>query len=139
MKSKTRQLVNGLLVSLLFSSQTIQANTLVYQADPVPAVRPFGVSMYIDAQKKINLFVSINRPGRVTITLKDPKHTVLFRESFKRAPDTFRQKFNFEEAKSGTYQLEVSDGKETIRQRIEVVDVAPIDSQRYITYGSQAH
>ena len=75
----------------------------------------------------------------MTITLRDAKQTVLYRESFRSASATLRQKFDFEDMRSGSYQLEVSDGKETIRQRIEVVDVPPIDPQRYITYGPQAN
>ena len=59
MKSTTRQLLSGLLVSLFITSQGSKANATIYPLNPIPTIRPFAISLYIDAQKKINLQVAI--------------------------------------------------------------------------------
>lgn len=134
MKTIARQSLNALLVSLL----TLASPTLAQTTEPgdsVPRERSFDVGMYLGKQWNINLTLAARQPERIMITLKDPSNTVLYRESLKKRQTKYWRGFNFDGVAAGTYQFEISDGRQTIVRRIEVVDMPAVEAQRYITYN----
>lgn len=138
MKTLAQQFRNALLVSLLTVASGINAQSIDTEpGDPVAKERSFDIGMYIGAQRKINLMLNVNRPERIIITMRDANNTVLYREYLKKGPAKYWRKFDFEGSESGVYEFEVRTGRQTIKRRVEVVDIPAIEPQRYITYGPQ--
>ena len=134
MRTSARFIVSALLTSLLLSG-TVQATE---PSDPVAKENSFDVLMYLGAHGKVNLNLAINRSKRVTVTLMDVKKDVLYQDFLKQSPHCYQLKFNFEGSKSGVYQIEISDGKNTVVRQVEVVDMPTIEPQRYIVYNPQS-
>ena len=132
MKTTTQQLMKSLLMSLLLVSPMIHAQA----RDSLTKEPAFGVSMYMDAQRKMDLRIDARQSRRIIIVLKDAKNTIIYRECLKRSQISYWRKFNFDESESGTYQFEISDDRQTIVRRIEVVDLPVVEPQRYIVYGT---
>lgn len=133
-----RQILNVLLLTLLTTATAINAQAITTgPGDSVAKERSFEIGMYLGADLKLNLRLAVRRPERVLITLKDASNTVLYREYLKKKPASYWRKFDFGESESGTYQLEIRDGRQTITRRVEVVDLPAVESQRYLTYGPQ--
>lgn len=138
MKITAQQIRYLLLASLLTTATAINAQTTGTEpTDSLAEERPFAVNMFLGAQMKINLMLTIYRPKRVSITLRDARNTVLYRENMKRDSRGYWRKFDFEESGPGVYLFEISDGRQTVTHRIVVVDVPAIAPQRYIAYGPQ--
>ena len=107
--------------------------------DSVTHENSFDVGMYLGENWKVNLRLAIRRPERITITVKDPGNTVLYRELLRKTTRRYWRKFDFKGSQPGVYQFEISDGCQTIVRQVEVVDMPAIESQRYITHGPQIH
>ena len=140
MKTTTRLTINALLVSLLLTTAVSRAlATSTEPGDTVANETSFGVNMYLGPQWKLNLMMAISRPARVTIVIRDPNNTVLYREIVSRGPRPrgYWRKFDFEGSEPGGYVVEISDGRQTVTRRIEIVNLPAVDSQRYIVYGPQ--
>ena len=136
MKTIAQLIRNTLLMSLLLTTSDLRAQvTSISQDDSVKKQTSFEVGMFIEARGKLNLMLATHQPKRVSITLRDANKTVLYIIHLKKTPLTYRQKFDFEGSPSGIYQLEISDGQQTLIRQVEVVDMPAIDAQRYITYG----
>lgn len=138
MKTLAQQFRNALLVSLLTVTSVINAQAIDTEpGDSVTKERSFAIGMDLGANWKVNLRVEIHQPERVIITMKDANNTVLYREYLKKGPAKHWRKFDFMGAESGVYEFEVRTGRQTIKRRVEVVDIPAIEPQRYITYGPQ--
>ena len=138
MKTITLLIMNVLLTGLLLTASGINAKaTGIEPGDSVTTKSSFDVGLFMGPQWRLNLMLVIHRPGWVSITVKDARNTVLYRELVKKAPTRYRRKFNFEGSEPGVYRLEISDGRNTIVRQVEIVDIPAIDAQRYIVYGPQ--
>lgn len=126
--------MNSLLMGLFLVSPGIyaQANDSRNSLTKGPA---FNISMYMDAQRKMDLRIDSHQSKRIVVVLKNAKNAVIYREYLKRSPISYWRKFNFDQSESGTYQFEISDDQQTIVRRIEVVDLPVVEPQRYIVYG----
>lgn len=134
MEPVIQQIRKALLMSLLTLASVTQAQT-TEPGDPVANERSFDVGMYLGKQWKLNLRLATHRPARIMITLKDPHNGVLYRELLKKRKIKYWREFNFNGAAAGAYQFEISDGRNTIVRRVDVVDLPAVASQRYITYN----
>lgn len=138
MKTIARQMVNTLLISLLLAIPDVKAQTPNPDlADSLIKKSSFAISTFMDAHRRINLMVATYRPNRVSIILKNAKNATLYREHLRKANTSYRRRFDFEGIESGVYQLEISDGQQTVVRRVEVVDMSAIEAQRYVVYGPQ--
>lgn len=138
MKTTARLIINALLVSLLLTATGSSAQAINAEpGDPVANETAFNVSLYMGPQWKLNLMMAISRPARITITIKNPANAVLYREIVRKGARRYWRKFNFEGSGPGAYVVEISDGRQTIARRVEIVDIPAVDSQRYIIYGPQ--
>lgn len=127
--------MNVLLLSLLTAASVINAQaTGTEPGDSVTKEHTFDVGMYLSSDRKINLRLAIHRPERIIITVKDASNTVLYREYLRKGPASYWRKFDFKESEPGVYQFEIRDGQQTIVRRVEIVDIPPVEAQRYITY-----
>ena len=138
MKKHTLQFVNTLLVSLLLAAPV----RLAQAADNKPGDAEkrenyFDICLYRGASGKVNLNLAVRRSKRVTVTLRNAENEVVNRNYLKRSPNSYRLKYNFAEAKSGLYRFEISDGQYTLSREVEVVDLPPVEPQRYIVYNPQ--
>lgn len=138
MMKTIRQIRNALLVSLLLATSVLQAQVTT-SGNSVTASNSFAVGMYMGPQWKINLLLDFDRPERIVITLKDAANTVLYEERIKRPPTSYWRKFDFEQSEPGIYQFEISDGRQTVIRRVEIVAMPTVEAQRYITYGPQTN
>ena len=138
MMKTIRQIRNALLISLLMATSAIHAQDIT-SGDSVTASKTFAVGMYMGPQWKINLLLDFDRPERIVIRLKDASNTVLYEEKLKRPPTSYWRKFDFEQSEPGQYHFEISDGRQTVIRRVEIVAVPTVESQRYITYGPQTN
>ncbi|GAB3640084.1 hypothetical protein [Spirosoma arcticum] len=135
MKTTAQLTVNALMVSLLLT--TAMSGALAASAepgDPVAKVTSFEVNTYLGPQWKLNLMMDISRPVRITIIIRNSDNTVLYREIVSRGSRGYWRRFDFEGSEPGVYVVEVSDGRQMITRRIEIVDIPAIDSQRYIVH-----
>ncbi|MBN8824898.1 MULTISPECIES: hypothetical protein [unclassified Spirosoma] len=98
--------------------------------------KPYEISAYMGSNRIVNLMVVVRQLKGVTLKVKDPTDTILHELQLKKSPRAYHIKLNFEDSQSGQYQLEISDGRNLLIRRIEVVDVPAIESQRYITFTS---
>lgn len=130
---RNAHLVSLLLTALVSSAWATQAAS----GDPVKEGTSFKVNMYPGPQWKMNLMMAISRPARITITVRNPDNTVLYREIIKRGSRRYWRKFDFEGSEPGAYRFEISDGQQTIVRRVEIVSIPVIDAQRYLVYGPQ--
>lgn len=128
--------MNALLMSLLLAAPVIQAQPIEKASrDSLPS--SFEVGMFMGDKWTINLMLAVHQPKQVIVTLRDAKGEIVYRDYLKKAPGNYRIKVKFDEPDAGVYQFEVSDGKQTVIRRVEVVEMPAIESQRYITYGPQ--
>ena len=133
----TTQLLNVLLVALLLSATTSNAQpTNAESRDSLTRANSFEVGTYMGGNRTINLMVAIHQPEGATILIRDADNAILHRQYLKKSRIVYHHKFNFEECKPGVYQVEISNGRQTVIRRVEVVDIPAIESQRYITYSS---
>lgn len=138
MKTTTRQITNGLILSILIGLSGVSAQALRTEPGDTSAYeRPFDISMFMSPDWKLNLMLNVRRAGRVTITLKRADDTVLYQENIRKALTRYRRRFNFDGSEPGVYRFEISDGRKTIVRRVEVVNIPAVEPQRYMTYGPQ--
>ena len=137
MKFITRITILLLISSVLASTIFVSAQT-VGTVESIPKERSFDVGMYMDARYRINLMLVVRRSNRVSIVVRDAQNDVLYEERVKRTTPGYWRKFSFDESKSGTYTFEISDGRQTIVRRIDVVDTPAVEPQRFVIYGPQS-
>ncbi|GAB3321011.1 hypothetical protein GCM10027299_14910 [Larkinella ripae] len=135
MKSKLN-FVRTLLVLLILSTSACHAKT-TGETDSTAIQKPFDFLVYRGASRRVNVNLAIHQSKPVIVTLKNTRNAVMHRSYLKPSPNAYRLKFDFEDAPSGLYQLEISDGRQTTVRQIEVIDLPAIESQRYIVYNPQ--
>ncbi|GAB2547429.1 hypothetical protein [Spirosoma aerophilum] len=140
MKTLLHHSKQWLLLSLLFATTVATAQATDSQEDNSRLqARTFDVGMFMGADWTINLMLDVHEPKQVSVLLRNARNTVLHQVHLRRVPMKYRLKFKFGESEFGEYQLEISDGQQTIVRRVEVVKTPTIESQRYITYGPQTN
>ena len=133
-----QQIRNALLMSLLMTTSAIQAQVTT-TGESVTVSNSFAVNMYMGPKWKINLLLDFNRPERIIIRLRNAGNVVLYEEKLRRPPTSYWRKFDFEQSEPGQYQFEISDGRQTVVRRVDVVAIPTVEAQRYITYGPQTN
>lgn len=129
--------MSGLLIGLATTSFSLKAQS-IQLTETSPKVSSFQLGAYVNNNKNLMVFLGSIESKRLSVTLKGPKETILYRTFIKGGSANYKQKFNFEEAQSGVYELEVSDGSQTVVRKVEVIDLPAVEPQRLITYGLQA-
>ncbi|MVM31444.1 hypothetical protein GO755_15470 [Spirosoma sp. HMF4905] len=134
----TRQFMNVLLLSILMTAPIINAQaTGTAPSDSTTKPNSFEVGLYMGNDWTVNIMLAIYQPKQVVVTLRDANNAILYRDYLKKASKSHHLKFKFNESETGQYQFEISDGRQTIVRKVEVVDMPAIQSQRYIVYGPQ--
>lgn len=137
MKTIKQQIVSALLIGLATSSFSLKAQSVQLTGSD-PEASSVRVGSYVNAEKNLVVLLSSKDSKRLSITLKDPKQNIIYHADLKGSSTTYQQKFNFAEAPSGQYELEVSDGSQTVVQKVKVIDVPAVEAQRFITYDTRA-
>lgn len=140
MKTAFQQFRNVTLVCLLILVQTGNAQSITERVEP-PQTRAssFEVGTYMGENWTMNLMLAIHQSEGVTLRIRHVDNTVLYQQHLKKSRTVYHHKLNFENCKPGVYQVEISDSRQTIVRRVEVVDMPAIEAQRYITYGPQTN
>ncbi|UFH52804.1 T9SS type A sorting domain-containing protein [Spirosoma sp. KNUC1025] len=130
---------NVALVLLIMLGQVANAQTTdTNSGDPLTKEASFEVGSYMGDNWTINLMLAIRQPQGATVMIRDANKKVLYEQHLKKSPIVYHHKLRFEDCKSGIYYVEISDGKQTVVRRVEVVEMPSIETQRYITYGPQS-
>ncbi|MBD2754218.1 hypothetical protein [Spirosoma validum] len=136
MKTLAHQVMNVLLMGLLLSAPAVNAQSTTPESTDLQAnTRSFEVGTYMGNNWTMNLMLAVHQPQGATITIRDANKEILLTRYLKKSPTVYHQKLKFDECKPGVYQVEISDGQQTIVRRVEVVTIPAIESQRYITYS----
>lgn len=138
MKTIAKHVMNVVLVSLLLLASVSKAQRITISSESGgEEVSSFEVGTYLGARMTVNLMLAVHQPGGATIRIKDADKVILYQLHLRKSSIVYQHKLNFEECKPGVYQVEISDGRQTVVRRVEVVEMPAIQAQRYITYGSQ--
>ncbi|GAB4023616.1 hypothetical protein [Spirosoma koreense] len=127
-------IMNLLLILLFLASRTLPAQS----DDTLTSIKPFEMGMYMGSNWTINVILKVHQKGGVTLTVRNTSNQVIYRQFLNRSPVSYHQKINFEDSESGVYSIEVSDGRQTVVRRVDIVDIPSVASQRFITYGPQS-
>lgn len=136
-------MLSALLMGALLTTQTVRAQSTPASAafsnagDLMPESKTFEFGLFTGSSGNVNLTLATRQSKRVMITLRNTRNTVIHREYVTRSRSPYWIKFNFENSKAGTYQLEMTDGQQRIVRHIEIANVPRVEPQRYVVYNPQ--
>lgn len=132
MKTLTKSLCYALLISAVTFTTTVSASASGPKKPHRIAAYQVGAYGSLDGTK-LNVAIDKEQGGRVDVSLKNEKGTLLFHQTLKNSDEKFRAKLDVSELAAGTYQLEVSNGKETTVRNLTIVDQKPTEVVRTIS------
>lgn len=89
----------------------------------------FEVGMYsLDNSHKVRLILEKEKNVSLTITLKNEKGQVIFKEYLSKKSTSYDKYFNLSELKNGTYTFEIDNGSEKVT-KVVVTETETISNQ----------
>ncbi len=129
---KNMKTISTIFALVAFASSTIFANT---EATSSNKAQHFAIGVYQGkGTQTMHIMVDKEVGNRVSILVKDHAGRVIHQEYITKKTATYHGKFDFSEATEGTYQIEITDGKETLVKQIHISNTQATATNRTLTY-----
>lgn len=110
--------IKPIIAALLFGAGSI-ANAGTKSVNP--NVKPFATGIYKTAGiPTLNVNIDKAKGTKITITLKDKAGEVIYEDTFSKNQVNYRSKINMKLLEKGTYFLELNDGTNVEKKKIEI-------------------
>lgn len=82
----------------------------------------FRTGMYVSADGKLNLNIEKKEPAFTSVAIKDQNGAVIYETQVSKKPNTYSLKMDLSELKSGDYQVQIKNGKESETRSISITE-----------------
>lgn len=129
-----KTLIKPLLIA--FSLGLVTLSTTWAESNPIgrrATVATYKASIYPTIQGKLQIALNKETGGAVVVQLKDKEGTVLFSQYVGKSETTSRLRLNLSELPDGAYQVEITNGVDTITHNVKLSTQQPNVPARLIT------